>query len=185
MTRAYESHRALTGEGDARERLVVAQKAWEAYRDGHLHERFPHYQTDPMYYGSVGSMCLSNELRALAVDRLRELERGSPCDGRVPKEQADAAARDADAALNVAYRKVRALYAPDAPFLASFEDAQKTWLRYRDAEVAFLVAENRGADPACAARAVAPVVRARTTQIEQWLKPQEEGDVCAGSFGPP
>jgi uncharacterized protein YecT (DUF1311 family) len=93
----------------------------------------------------------------------------------------------ADAELNLVYKEVLEKYKSDSKFIAKFRDAQRAWLKYRDAE---FEAKFPHADetryygsvfPMCASQYRARLTRERIIKLREWLNGAEEGDVCAGS----
>ena len=91
----------------------------------------------------------------------------------------------ADVAMNDAYRKVRAAFAKDAKFIAALTRAQRTWITYRNAQVAFAASASGSPDGTCAMRELGRETKERAEYLRNWLLPYEEGDVCAGSYAPP
>lgn len=55
------------------EKLGEAQKAWEAFRDKEIEAIFP--PREDGFYGSIHSMCYSNEKKEISQQRIRELKR--------------------------------------------------------------------------------------------------------------
>ena len=187
MRRAYVTlTRALARNANAVAKLESAQRYWigfEAAGDG---ERFPHKDDPDSYYGSVFPMCLGFEHAYRRTDRSKTLAGATSChETESDRGPAGEAARIADAALNDAYRKVRAKYASDPAFLTAFTRAEQAWLSLRDAQVALAGAISGAPGGDCATRELERVTKARTEQLRLWLAPYEEGNVCAGSYLPP
>lgn len=95
--------------------------------------------------------------------------------------------RAADAELNRVYRLIRRVYKDESAFLHKLQQAQRAWLRFRDAQFAlkFPHAKERlyygSAFPMCADAYKARLTLERVGQLKQWLQGREEGDVCHGS----
>ena len=93
-----------------------------------------------------------------------------------------------DAELNRVYKAVLEKYEGDAKFIAKLRDAQRAWLKYRDAE--FEAKFPHGDEthyygsvfPMCAAQYRAQLTSERIVKLREWLNGTEEGDVCAGSI---
>jgi uncharacterized protein YecT (DUF1311 family) len=182
MRKAYgDLRRGLVQNQDALEKLELAQQAWQAYSTAHEVERFPGDKPRSQY-GSVFPTCLLTEREVTTSSRINELSRGNPCKASRNGSPSQPSAQSADAALNEAYGQVRSTYAADTTFLEAMKTAQRAWLKFRDAQVAFAVAANGKADSTCAERETETVTRARTNELRQWLNPHEEGDACMGSF---
>jgi len=182
MRKAYgDLRRALAQNQDALDKLELAQQAWQAYSTAHEVERFPG-DNPRSRYGSIFPMCLLTEREVTTSSRINELSLGDPCQASRNGSPSQPSAQSADAALNEVYRQVRSTYAADTTFLEAMQTAQRAWLKFRDAQVAFAVAANGKADSTCAERETEAVTRARTNELRQWLIPHEEGDACMGSF---
>jgi uncharacterized protein YecT (DUF1311 family) len=92
---------------------------------------------------------------------------------------------DAELELNKTYQSILKKYADRPAFLERLRIAQRTWLRFRDAqlEMQFPPAEASGSvTPMCYALLKAELTDQRTTQLKAWLQGAEEGDVCYGSM---
>ncbi len=95
----------------------------------------------------------------------------------------------ADAELNRLYKAILEKYKNDSKFIAKFREAQRAWLKYRDAEFAARFPQADGAHavehygsvfPMCAAQYRAQLTRERIVKLREWLKDSEEGEVCPG-----
>ena len=182
MRKAYgDLRRGLAQNQDALDKLELAQQAWQAYSTAHEVERFPG-DDQRARYGSVFPMCLLMEREFTTSSRINDLSRGDPCQASQNGSPSQPSAQSAEVALNEAYRQIRSTYAADTTFLEAMKTAQRAWLKFRDAQVAFAVAANGKADSTCAERETEAVTRARTNELRQWLNPHEEGDACMGSF---
>ena len=68
--------------------LKASQKIWIAFRDAELRVKYP--ETEPGYYGSVYSLCVSSYLEKLTRERIKTLqqwidgiEEGDVCSGSI------------------------------------------------------------------------------------------------------
>jgi uncharacterized protein YecT (DUF1311 family) len=164
--------------------LEDSQQKWRAFREAHEAERSPHAD-EPGFYGTVFPMCQSMERSAMRHARQAELDGLGRC-APGPSAPAQAgAARTADAALNDVYRNVRTAYAKDPKFLAALQQAEVAWIAYRDAQVALAAAATGDAGSACAQHELERTTQARTTQLREWLKTPQDGDVCSLGVAPP
>ncbi len=95
--------------------------------------------------------------------------------------------RQADAALNASYGQILAEHKKEAAFVAKFKEAQRAWVKFRDAHISSVFpAENAQAEygssfPMCSCAEAASLTSQRVEQLKQWLAADNEGDVCAGS----
>jgi uncharacterized protein YecT (DUF1311 family) len=184
MQTAFVTLRRSIAPGDAGA-LDATQTAWRAFSDEREHERFPH-AAEPGYYGSILDTCYGELDEATATARTAELQalaRGCS-DPASAAAQATQAAKTADAALNEVYGKIRKGYAADPTFLKALTQAQVTWLKVRDAQVALAGARSEDS-AACVQRELARVTGARLDQLRVWLKPATDGEACGGSYGMP
>ncbi|MCK9608588.1 MAG: DUF1311 domain-containing protein [Methylomonas sp.] len=94
----------------------------------------------------------------------------------------------ADQALNSTYQAILKQHANDKPFIDSLKQAQRAWLKWRDAEMLAIypIREQPGyygsSFKACWHEQIASMTRERTRQLKKWLDGVEEGDMCSGSF---
>jgi uncharacterized protein YecT (DUF1311 family) len=95
----------------------------------------------------------------------------------------------ADAELNRVYKAVLEKYKGDSKFIEKFREAQRAWLKYRDAEfeAKFPYADAAhpfeyygSVFPMCAAQFRAQLTRERIVKLRERLDDSEEGDVCPG-----
>jgi uncharacterized protein YecT (DUF1311 family) len=100
---------------------------------------------------------------------------------------AEAEYKSADQELNRVYQAILKKYKDDAKFIAKFREAQRAWLKYRDAELEakFPHAAEGGyygsIFPLCDAQFRAELTRERIARLRVWLDGAEEGDACSGS----
>lgn len=94
--------------------------------------------------------------------------------------------KQADADLNSVYGEVLAKHKKDTAFAAKLKEAQRAWIKFRDAHLESIYpAANKqqeygSAFPMCNCGELAEITKKRTAQLKQWLT-AEEGDVCNGS----
>ncbi len=93
----------------------------------------------------------------------------------------------ADAELNDVYAQVLREYSADKQFIIKLRQAQRAWLAFTAAHLSALYPDPNPmtygtVNRTCRCLVMADLTRERTTQLRQWLKKAEEGDVCAGSI---
>jgi uncharacterized protein YecT (DUF1311 family) len=94
----------------------------------------------------------------------------------------------ADIELNTIYRQILATYSDDVEFIEKLKDAQRAWIAFRDAhlEALYPADDKRFAYGSmyinCYNTDLAALTRKRTTQLQQWLIGQEEGESCTSSI---
>lgn len=96
----------------------------------------------------------------------------------------------ADAELNQVYQQVLKKYADEPVFINNFKQAQRAWLKFRDAHLESRYPAEDKRDygsiySLCSSNLLAELTEARTEQLKLWLKGIEEGDGCAGSVRTP
>jgi len=101
-------------------------------------------------------------------------------------QQAHAAYQKADKELNTVYRKILLLYKADTVFIANLKESQRLWIKFRDAEVKMKYPAREAGfygsvHPLCWSNYLEQLTYQRTEKLREWLKGDEEGDVCAGS----
>ncbi|MBC7928741.1 MAG: DUF1311 domain-containing protein [Bryobacteraceae bacterium] len=93
----------------------------------------------------------------------------------------------ADSELNSVYQEVRKKYASDTRFLSRLKEAQKAWLRFRDAQTAAMYpASDKAREYGsmysfCLGNLLKQMTQERTKQLKVWLDGGSEGDACSGS----
>lgn len=97
---------------------------------------------------------------------------------------AGAAFKRADDDLNVAYQQARTRLKGDAQGARMLQDAQRAWLRFRDAECAFATRLNAGGsiEPMNVALCRAELTQARTAQLQKYMACRHDASsdaVCA------
>jgi uncharacterized protein YecT (DUF1311 family) len=94
----------------------------------------------------------------------------------------------ADQELNSVYQAVLTKHAKDKSFIDNFKQAQRAWLKWRDAEMAAIYPEQKqpgfygSSFAGCWSSQLATLTRERTLQLRKWLDGVQEGDVCSGSI---
>lgn len=94
----------------------------------------------------------------------------------------------ADQELNRVYQTILKRHAGDKPFIDSLKQAQRAWLKWRDAEMLAIYPERQepgyygSSFAGCWSGQMASMTRERTRQLKKWLDGVEEGDICAGSL---
>jgi uncharacterized protein YecT (DUF1311 family) len=96
----------------------------------------------------------------------------------------------AEKEMNLTYRAILKRYADRPVFIQRLREAQRAWLRLRDAQMAmrFPIAAQENprhewgsAYPMCYAMYKAELTRRRTKELKEWQDGVPEGDVCSGS----
>lgn len=98
--------------------------------------------------------------------------------------------KTADAELNRVYQQVVKKYADEPAFINKFKQAQRAWLKFRDAHLESRYPAEDKRDygsiySLCSSNLLAELTQARTEQLKLWLEGIEEGDGCAGSVRTP
>ncbi|HXD94005.1 MAG TPA: lysozyme inhibitor LprI family protein [Bacteroidia bacterium] len=92
----------------------------------------------------------------------------------------------ADKELNQAYQQILKDYNTDTLFLKNLKVSQRIWIEFRDAEMKMKYplkeSEYYSMQSVCWYSYMQDLTETRTKTLQQWLKPMEEGDVCAGSI---
>ncbi|HEY7291937.1 MAG TPA: lysozyme inhibitor LprI family protein [Vicinamibacterales bacterium] len=92
--------------------------------------------------------------------------------------------------LTRVYDQILKAHQRDSAFVLHFKAAQQAWALFRDAHVAAIYP---AADKAraygstyqlCRLQVLTALTKERTKQLQQWIDPPEEGDVCVGSRAP-
>ena len=93
-----------------------------------------------------------------------------------------------DRELNERYQQILKEYAGDAVFITRMKEAQRAWLKFRDAHIEskFPKRDKRAAYgsayPMCNCSELIAITRQRVEQLSVWVKGIPEGDVCSGSI---
>jgi uncharacterized protein YecT (DUF1311 family) len=96
-----------------------------------------------------------------------------------------------DAELNRIYHEILKKNKKDHVFIKKFQEAQRAWLKFRDAQFAAMfpqILDRRGQYnygsvlPMCSGLYKARLTHVRVEELRPWLDGAEEGDVCPGSL---
>ena len=93
-----------------------------------------------------------------------------------------------DKLLNDSYNKILKKYSKNPIFIANLKTAQRAWIKFRDAQVAAKyprepVGRYGSMQAYCESNYLAELTQKRAKELEEWLKPVEEGDGCSGTIG--
>ena len=131
---------------------------------------------------TLGAMAQPSKTSKSCYDKAKTQSDLNECGG------VDAAAADRE--LNRVYQRILKKYADQPVFIQSLREAQRIWLKYRDAQIKMKYTaakdENESAIygsvyPMCHASYKAELTARRSKELRQWLTGIKEGDVCAGS----
>jgi len=91
-----------------------------------------------------------------------------------------------DKGLNQVYQKLLQDYKSDTVFIKSMKEAQRQWIKFRDAQVKMKYPPYQDADesvlPMCRNYYLTELTNNRIKELKQWIDGVEEGDVCSGSI---
>ncbi len=93
-----------------------------------------------------------------------------------------------DLHLNQIYNQILKEHQSDKLFLEKLREAQRAWLKFRDAHIASLYPEENkplaygSMFPMCYHLALKELTDQRIKQLQVWLDGVEEGNACAGSI---
>ena len=90
----------------------------------------------------------------------------------------------ADAELNAVYRRILQDYKNDTIFIRNTKDAQRQWLKFRDAQLKmkYSSCDNASVLPMCWFYYLKELTQVRTKELSLWLEGVEEGDTCSGTI---
>lgn len=103
-------------------------------------------------------------------------------------QEADKNYKKADKELNLIYNKILKDYQTDTKFILKLKEAQKAWIKFRDAEMDALFPEEDkqlqygSVFPMCWSKAITDLTNERIKKLKVWLSGIEEGDMCSGSI---
>jgi uncharacterized protein YecT (DUF1311 family) len=102
--------------------------------------------------------------------------------------ESDREFKKADKELNVVYQKILTKYAKNIEFIKALRESERIWVKFRSAELNMRFPGTNKKDygsvlPMCVNGLAEKITRKRIAELKQWLKPQEDGDVCTGSIG--
>jgi len=91
-----------------------------------------------------------------------------------------------DKELNQVYQKLLQDYKRDTIFIKSMKDAQRQWIKFRDAQVKMKYPPYKDGGesvlPMCRNYYLKELTTNRIKELKQWIDGVEEGDVCSGSI---
>ena len=91
-----------------------------------------------------------------------------------------------DKELNQVYEKLVQDYKSDTVFIKSTKEAQRQWVKFRDAQVKMKYPAYKDAGesvlPMCRNYYLKELTANRIKELKQWIDGVEEGDVCSGSI---
>ena len=91
-----------------------------------------------------------------------------------------------DKELNQVYQKILQDYKSDTVFVKSMKEAQRQWVKFRDAQVKMKYPPYKDADesvlPMCRNYYLKELTTNRIKELKLWIDGVEEGDVCSGSI---
>jgi uncharacterized protein YecT (DUF1311 family) len=96
--------------------------------------------------------------------------------------------KKADSELNIVYKKILTKYAKNTEFIKALRESERIWVKFRSAEIIMrfprMDTKYYGSVyPMCANSIAEEITKKRIAELKEWLKPQEDGDVCSGSIG--
>ena len=107
------------------------------------------------------------------------------------KDQSSCNFSKVDSTLNKVYNHVLAEYKSDTLFIHRLKDAQRAWVKFRDAHLeARFPTRNKNKPnfeygsiyPDCACDVLSMLTNERIQQLQEWLNGTVEGDGCSGSY---
>ena len=91
-----------------------------------------------------------------------------------------------DEELNRVYQKILQDCRNDTIFIKSMKEAQRQWIKFRDAQVKMKYPSYPDSDesvlPMCRNYYLKELTTNRIKELNQWIDGVEEGDVCSGSI---
>lgn len=91
-----------------------------------------------------------------------------------------------DKDLNKVYQELIQDYKNDTVFIKSMKEAQRQWVKFRDAQVKMKYPPYPNANasvlPICRYYYLKELTSFRVNELKQWVDGVEEGDVCSGSI---
>lgn len=135
---------------------------------------------------TLGAMAQPSKTSKSCYERAKTQSELNECGG------ADAAAADRE--LNRVYQLILKKYADEPVFIQRLREAQRIWLKYRDAQIAMKYAAAKDESesaiygsvyPMCHASYRAELTARRSKELREWLMGIKEGNVCVGSVKTP
>lgn len=102
--------------------------------------------------------------------------------------ESDREFKKADKELNIVYQKILTKYVKNTEFIKALRESERIWVKFRSAELNMRFPRTNKKDygsvlPMCVNGLAEKITRKRIAELKEWLKPQEDGDVCTGSIG--
>ena len=94
-----------------------------------------------------------------------------------------------DAELGRVYQKIIQKYAKNTLFIKALRESQSLWIKFRLAEINMMFPGANGpkfygsAYSMCANDIAETITKKRITELNRWLKPASNEDICTGSIG--
>jgi uncharacterized protein YecT (DUF1311 family) len=104
-------------------------------------------------------------------------------------QESDKSYKKADKELTLVINKIAAKYAKNTVFIKALRESQSLWIKFRSAEINMMFPGANGpkfygsAYPMCANLVAEGITKKRITQLNKWLKPASDEDICTGSIG--
>lgn len=95
--------------------------------------------------------------------------------------------KETDFQLNTIYNQILAEHKDDQKFIQKFKEAQRAWIKFRDAYAESLYPNNNPENEygsvysMCFCQTLADITTDRIKQLNQWAQGINEGEVCIGS----
>lgn len=104
-------------------------------------------------------------------------------------QESDKSFKKADKELTIVFNKIAAKYAKNTVFIKALRESQSLWIKFRSAEINMMFHGANGpkfygsAYPMCANIVAEGITKKRIAQLNKWLKPASDEDICTGSIG--
>ncbi len=104
-------------------------------------------------------------------------------------QESDKSYKKADKELTLVFNKIAAKYAKNTVFIKAMRESQSLWIKFRSAEINMMFPGANGpkfygsAYPMCANLVAEGITKKRIAQLNKWLKPASDEDICIGSIG--
>ena len=103
--------------------------------------------------------------------------------------ESDKSYKKADKELTLVINKIAAKYAKNTVFIKALRESQSLWIKFRSAEINMMFPGANGpkfygsAYPMCTNLVAEGITKKRIAQLNKWLKPASDEDICTGSIG--
>lgn len=104
-------------------------------------------------------------------------------------QESDKSYKKADKELTLVINKIAVKYAKNTVFIKALRESQSLWIKFRSAEINMMFPGANGpkfygsAYPMCANLVAEGITKKRIAQLNKWLKPASDEDICTGSIG--